>query len=131
MRRAGQPWRAGGRDGANRSFRDPSDDPERAMRFYRQALGWKIEPMGDASVGYWLVTTGTEGEMGINGAIMGRSTPNQAVINTVGVANLEEAIAAVRNAGGTVGHDIDTIANVGRFTYATDTEGNLFGLLEP
>ena len=64
--------------------------------------------------------------MGINGAIMGRSTPNQAVINTVGVANLEEAIAAVRNAGGTVGHDIDTIANVGRFTYATDTRGQPF-----
>jgi Predicted enzyme related to lactoylglutathione lyase len=112
-------------------FEITADDPERAIRFYRQALGWKIEPMGDASVGYWLVTTGADGEMGINGAIMGRATPNQAVINTVGVANLEEAIAAVRSAGGSVGDDIDTIANVGRFTYATDTEGNLFGLLEP
>jgi hypothetical protein len=109
-------------------FEITADDPERAIRFYRQALGWKIEPMGDASVGYWLVTTGADGEMGINGAIMGRATPNQAVINTVGV---EEAIAAVRSAGGSVGDDIDTIANVGRFTYATDTEGNLFGLLEP
>ena len=42
-------------------FEIKADDPERAIRFYRQALGWKIEPMGDGSMGYWLVTTAQKG----------------------------------------------------------------------
>jgi predicted enzyme related to lactoylglutathione lyase len=85
----------------------------------------------EGGIAYWLVTTGEEGQMGIDGAIMDRSDPAQAVINTIGVGDLEATMEAVRNAGGKADGDIDDIPTVGRFTYATDTEGNRFGILEP
>ena len=111
-------------------FEITADDPERAVRFYEKALGWKIHRM-EGGIAYWLVTTGEEGQMGIDGAIMDRSDPAQAVINTIGVGDLEATMEAVRNAGGKADGDIDNIPTVGRFTYATDTEGNRFGILEP
>jgi hypothetical protein len=111
-------------------FEITADDPERAVRFYEKALGWKIHRM-EGGIAYWLVSTGEEGQMGIDGAIMDRSDPAQAVINTIGVGDLEATMEAVRNAGGKADGDIDDIPTVGRFTYATDTEGNRFGILEP
>ena len=111
-------------------FEITADDPERAVRFYEKALGWKIHRM-EGGIACWLVTTGEEGQMGIDGAIMDRSDPAQAVINTIGVGDLEATMEAVRNAGGKADGDIDDIPTVGRFTYATDTEGNRFGILEP
>jgi len=47
--------------------------------------------------------------MGIDGAIMDRSDPAQAVINTIGVGDLEATMEAVRNAGGKADGDIDDI----------------------
>ena len=49
---------------------------------------------------------------------------------SVSVEKLEAAIEAVRKAGGTVDGEIQDIPDVGRFIYATDTEGNRLGLLE-
>lgn len=111
-------------------FEISADDPDRAVRFYEKALGWKIEPYPGGGVSYWLVATGADGTPGINGAIMGRVGVGQSTVNTVEVAKLEEVMEAVRKAGGTADGRIDDIPNVGRFTYATDTEGNMLGLLE-
>jgi predicted enzyme related to lactoylglutathione lyase len=116
-------------------FEITADDPERAVRFYEAALGWKINQMGDidrtqGGIPYWLANTG-EGDMGINGAIKERGPAGQTTIITVGVPDLEAALEAVRKAGGKADGAIDDIPNVGRFTYAFDTEGNAFGVLQP
>jgi hypothetical protein len=109
-------------------FEITSDDPERAADFYRQAFGWTITRW-EGPVPYWLASTG-DGP-GIDGAIMERSH-GQAVINTVQVdGRLEDAVARVTAAGGTQVADINPIPGVGRFTYVTDTEGNVLGILEP
>ena len=77
-----------------------------------------------------MVDTG-EG-LGSGGAILPRGDLGQAVINTIGVESIEASIAAVRDAGGQVLMDPpDEIPGVGRFAYCRDTEGNLFGLLQP
>jgi predicted enzyme related to lactoylglutathione lyase len=110
-------------------FEVTADDPERAVRFYEKAMGWKIERYAGPQT-YWLVTTGEAGDMGINGAIMTRAGVGQGTINTIAVARIEDAIEAVRQAGGTADGQISDIHNVGRFTYALDTEGNMLGLLE-
>jgi uncharacterized protein len=110
-------------------FEITADDPARAVQFYESAFGWKIHQM-ESGIRYWLVDTG-EGDRGINGAIADRQLPGERTINTIGVASLEAAVEAVKKAGGTVTGKIDDIPNVGRFTYAFDTEGNAFGILEP
>jgi predicted enzyme related to lactoylglutathione lyase len=110
-------------------FEITADDPERAGRFYSEALGWKVEVMTGNP--YWLATTGPADARGINGAIMPRENPAEHTVLTIGVGNLEATMEAVRKAGGTADGRIDMIPNVGRFTYVTDTEGNRVGILEP
>lgn len=110
-------------------FEITADEPERAVDFYRKVFGWKIQRW-EGGPPYWLVDGG-EGE-GIGGAIMPRGDLGQAVINTIGVASIEQAMADVRAAGGQVLMDPpDEIPGVGRFAYAKDTEGNTFGILQP
>ena len=110
-------------------FEITADRPERAVRFYEQALGWRIQPW-DGPSPYWLVSTGTDFESGIDGAIRDRAGAGQSTINHVSVSNLESAMEAVRRAGGTVDGEIQVIPEVGRFVYAADTEGNRFGMME-
>lgn len=109
-----------------------SDDPERVASFYEEVFGWKADRW-EGPQGYWLVTTGA-GEApetsGIDGGIMHRHL-DQAVINTIEVASLEEAIQRVEAAGGGKVHGPHTIPGVGTHAYCADPTGILFGLLEP
>lgn len=107
-----------------------ADDPERASAFYKNALGWEVKTWSGGEQSYWLVSTGAEEQPGINGGIMGRHL-DQAVINTVQVENLSEAIERVKEHGGSLVHGPNEIPEVGQHAYCRDTEGNLFGLLEP
>ncbi len=50
-------------------FEIPAYNRERAAKFYEDVFGWKVEKW-EGPFDYWLVTTGEEGEPGINGAIM-------------------------------------------------------------
>ena len=50
------------------------DDTDRAIKFYRELFGWKIDHFGGPS-DYWLINTGPEGEPGINRGLMKRRTP--------------------------------------------------------
>lgn len=111
-------------------FEIPADDPERAVRFYRELFGWQIQ---DANVGmpYWLVTTGTGPEPGIDGAIMARGGTANQVTNTVAVESLDNSLDRVKELGGAVVTDPVPIPGVGRFAYCHDLDGNLFGLLQP
>ena len=109
-------------------FEITADDGERAAEFYRNTFGWTVSKW-DGPVDYWLVSTG-EGA-GIDGALMGRGH-GQPVINTVQVeGTVEDAVARVEKAGGTQIDEIHPIPGVGRFTYVKDTEGNVFGLMQP
>jgi predicted enzyme related to lactoylglutathione lyase len=110
-------------------FEIPADNPERAVEFYQKVFDWKIEKMQMPDA-YWLVTTGKEGEMGINGGIMDRSG-SKTVVNTIGVADLEATVNKVLAAGGKRVTPAQKIPGVGMHSYCTDPEGNWFGLLQP
>ncbi len=111
-------------------FEIAADDPERAVDFYREVFGWKVEKW-EGPMDYWLCATGEAGEPGINGAIMRRSDPGQSIVNTIGVASLEESMAKVVERGGTVTSEATDIPGVGRFASCADTEGNAFAMLQP
>jgi hypothetical protein len=114
-------------------FEIQADDPQRAIAFYRDLLGWTFEAWGD--IEYWLAATGPSDEPGIDGAIMRRSAPVEgegivAYVCTAEVENVDAALAKVRELGGTVVQGKNAVPGVGWHAYVKDTEGNLFGLMQ-
>jgi uncharacterized protein len=111
-------------------------DLDRAEAFYRDVLGWEIQRWEGGPVDYRLVTTGPGGEPGIDGALLERrgEIDGQAVIAyvcTVQVDDLAETERRVGEAGGAVALPRNEIPGVGHVAYFKDTEGNIFGALQP
>ena len=110
-------------------------DPERAVQFYKDVFGWEISKW-EGPEDYWLVTTGPEGEMGINGGIMRRTqevdgeSPT-AYVCTVGVESVDEYVVKVEANGGSVVVPKMAVPGVGWLAYCRDTEGNQFGMMQP
>lgn len=107
-------------------FEIPADDPERAIGFYSTALGWRAQKFDGME--YWLVTTGAEGEPGIDGGISRRRVPDERAVNVMGVESVTAALRRIEQAGGTVTVPRMAIPGVGWVGYALDTEGNPFGV---
>jgi predicted enzyme related to lactoylglutathione lyase len=110
-------------------FELPADDPDRAAKFYADAFGWKITKWGGPT-DYWLVTTGADGEPGIDGGIGKRQSAEDQTTNTIDVPDLDAAVAAVEAAGGRITNAKHAVSGVGWLAYATDTEGNPFGMMQ-
>lgn len=106
-----------------------SEDPARVAAFYREAFGWEIATW-DGPQSYWLATTGPQGERGIDGGFMHRHF-QQPVINTIGVASMDETERKIEAAGGRKVHGPTEVPGVGMHAYFADPDGTLFGVLEP
>jgi uncharacterized protein len=111
-------------------FKINVDNPERASKFYSDTFGWQFQKWGGPSE-YWLVTTGADSQPGINGGMMKRPHPGAATVNTIGVASVDESVAAVTKNGGKVVMPKTAIPTIGWFAYCSDTEGNTFGVMQP
>lgn len=114
-------------------FEIPADDLDRAERFYTTVFGWRARNIGAQN--YRLLSTGEEGEPGIDGALATRTGPapngsTGAWVCTVEVGDIAETERAVVAAGGKQVRDRATIPGIGWVTYFTDTEGNLFNALQ-
>ena len=114
-------------------FEVPFDDGERATTFYREAFGWQLNSMPNYQ--YTLVSTTETDEQGrpkepgaINGGMLQRQGPINAPIVTVGVDDLDEAIARIEKLGGKVAIGRQPVGDMGFSAYFHDTEGNLIGL---
>ena len=112
-------------------------EPDRAERFYTGVFGWSAQPIGGPT-DYRLLSTGPENKAGINGAILQRvggepedGGPVNAYTCTIQVESIEDIERAVPAAGGTQVLDRMEIPGVGLLSYFKDTEGNIFGALEP
>ena len=97
-------------------------------------FGWEINKY-DGSTDYWLITTGPEGEPGINGGMMRREAKRDgpsptAYVCTVDVPSIEEYMTKVTEKGGTVTTPKMPIPGSGWFAYCVDTEGNQFGIMQ-
>jgi predicted enzyme related to lactoylglutathione lyase len=109
-------------------FEIPVDKADRAIKFYSDVFGWKIEKWGTQD--YWLVKTGEKGTVGIDGAITKREAPTTNTANTIDVPSLDEYLTKITKNGGKVIAPRTTIPKVGYFAYCQDTEGNTFGVLQ-
>jgi len=110
-------------------FEIPADDPERAIKFYEKVFGWQITKW-DGPFDYWLVTTGEDDEMGINGAIMTKEM-GEMVRDTIGVDSFDDFAEKIEKEGGKMLTDKMNIPNIGDMASFQDTEGNIFAILEP
>jgi uncharacterized protein len=107
-------------------FEIPADDVQRAQKFYKQALGWKISDPW--KMNYFLVETKKKGEEGINGGLMQRKAPGQPFMNYISVSSIDAALTKVERAGGAVCLPKTEIApGMGWIAAFKDTEGNLMG----
>ena len=111
-------------------FEIPADDPARASEFYSKVFGWKFEKW-DGPMEYWMITTGKEGEPGINGGMMKKGEKLDRVRNTINVSSIDECVEKIEKAGGKVLSPKMPIPGVGWFALFTDTEGNVHGLMQP
>lgn len=110
-------------------FEIPVDNPERAIKFYEDAFGWKVTKW-EGPFDYWLITTGEDDEPGINGAFMTREM-GEIIRNTIVVDSFDEAAKKVENNGGTMITEKMGIPDIGVMALFKDTEGNISGLMEP
>jgi uncharacterized protein len=118
-------------------FEIHADNPDRAIAFYQKVLGWTFQKFEGGPMPYWLVTTGPDSVPGINGGLHPRIGPKpvegQAVIAyvcTVGVDSVDAYTAKATAAGAKVCVPKMPIPGIGWLVYVTDTEGNIFGMMQ-
>ena len=129
-------------------FEIMADDLDRAQKFYESCFGWEFQIMGEEFGNYRVITTGpgpdemakgvTMENVGINGGMMKRNAPlppdghsPNAFTAIIGVKDIDESIKKIDAAGGKPQTDKMDVPGVGKLRYYKDTEGNLFGIIEP
>ncbi len=129
-------------------FEIMADDMDRAQKFYEAAFGWTFQQLGEEYGGYRTIMTGPSmddmakgvkmEDIGINGGMMKRNAPlpengksPNAFTCIIGVSNIDESMQKIEAAGGVPQSDKTDIPNVGQLRYYKDTEGNIFGIIQP
>jgi predicted enzyme related to lactoylglutathione lyase len=117
-------------------------DLDRMQTFYQDVFGWSVQDMGPAMGNYRVITTGEDAPgsnwKGINGGFTPRygdapagGEPVNAFVCTIEVENIDETLAKIEKAGGTLATDKMDVPGVGILAYRKDPEGNIFGVLQP
>jgi hypothetical protein len=112
-------------------FEIPTDDVERAKKFYGDLFGWKIEKI-PGQMEYWMFrTTDENGKETIGGGMMKRQHPQHTITNYIGVNSVDDYSKKVERLGGKVMVPKTEVPTYGWFAVCTDTENNTFALWEP
>ena len=106
-----------------------ADDVERAIRFYEDVFGWKIEKWS-GPFDYWLVKTGESSEPGIDGGLAKRENPSDSITNIIDVPSVDEFSTKIAANGGKIVQPKMAIPGVGYLVTFKDTEGNMFSIME-
>ncbi len=116
-------------------FEIHAGDPDRAIRFYEKCFSWTFQKW-DGPMPYSMITTGPNDQPGINGGLIQRQGKIDgpaviAYVCTVGVESFDSSVATVEANGGTVALPKMPIPGIGWLAYYKDTEGNIFGMMQP
>lgn len=116
-------------------FEIHASDLDRAERFYRDVFGWDVQKF-DGPIDYRLLNTGSKNETGIDGALVERRGGSggdsvNAYVCTVHVDDIKAVEQKVKDSGGEQVVERQEIADVGQLSYFRDTEGNIFGAMQP
>ena len=109
-------------------FEIPSNEPEKAQEFYKNTFGWTFQKWGEED--YWMAMTGDKETPGIDGAVMKKRDPQQPVVNTIGVKDLDESIAKIEKNGGQIVVPKMPVGDFAVMAYFKDTDGNIMGVYQ-
>ena len=114
-------------------FEVPYDDADRARGFYRDVFGWNVQPMPEFD--YNFVQTGPTSDEGmptepgyVGGGMMQRQGEIDRPVITIDVDDMDAALAAIADHGGTAVGEKLPVGDMGVAAYFRDSEGNLMGL---
>ncbi|MFL6582986.1 MAG: VOC family protein [Chthoniobacterales bacterium] len=117
-------------------FEIHAGDPPRAIAFYEKLFGWEFIKFEGGPMAYWIIRTG-DGP-GIDGGLHPRKGNGNADVDeviayvcTINVEKLDEYLDRATKLGASVCVAKMPIPRVGWLAYCKDTEGNIFGMLEP
>jgi predicted enzyme related to lactoylglutathione lyase len=115
-------------------FEIVADNPERAMKFYKEVFGWEFNKW-DGPQDYWLVTTGEDSQPGINGGLtpktnQGSGNTGGRITNSIDVPSIDEFSNKISMEGGKVLSPKMPIPGVGYLAICEDTEGISFGIIQ-
>ena len=109
-------------------FDIPADDLDRAQKFYKDVFDWKFDKW-DGPMEYYMADTGKE-EPGINGGLAKRMPGQMGITNTITVPSVDEFAKKITDNGGQLITQKMPIPGIGWFAQCSDTEGNIFGIIE-
>ena len=115
-------------------FEIVADNPERAMKFYKQVFGWEFKKW-DGPQDYWYVKTGEDSQPGINGGLAPKSSheggkPGGRVANSIDVPSVDEFSNKISTEGGKILSPKMPIPGIGYLAICQDTEGIPFGIIQ-
>ena len=118
-------------------FELPSDDRERAKKFYTSVFDWEIaETPFEDDVYTSAITSPIDDQYmheergAINGAIIDRDDTISAPIITIQVASIDDHVPTIEEAGGELVVPKGEVPDMGYYAYFEDPEGNVMGLWE-
>lgn len=111
-----------------------TSDHQAAQDFYSTVVGWKPTPF--AADGHPYTVIEIDGGRGVGGIMpMPPGAVEQGMkphwVGYVHVADIDAAVASLREAGGSVFHGPGPIPTIGRFAVVADPQGTSFNLLQP
>jgi uncharacterized protein len=109
-------------------FEIPANEPQKVMDFFKKTFGWSFQQFGTEE--YWVVMTGDEKEPGINGGLLKKRHPDQPIVNSIDVKNIDSAIKDIEANGGTIVVPKMPIPTVGWLAYFKDPDGNIHGVYQ-
>jgi uncharacterized protein len=114
-------------------FEIPSDNIERAKKFYNNLFGWNMEKV-PGPMEYWMfatsANTNSKSEQTISGGVMERKMSNEPITIYIGVESVNDYAKKVEELGGKVIKPRTEVPGYGWFAVCMDTENNLFALWE-
>jgi len=112
-------------------FEIPTDNTERAKKFYGELFGWKFEKMGGPIEYEMITTTNGKGEKAVGGGIMKRQNPGQqGITNYIDVPSIDQYVSKIQKLGGKVIMPKSPVPEMGYFAVCLDTENNTFAIWE-
>ena len=130
-------------------FEMPAEDRKRMIDFYTKTFGWKANQLGPEMGNYVVVMTSERDDYKkfpqkpgtIDGGFYQKTKDAQYPSIVIAVDDINDAIKAVKDAGGTVlgggnpnkksPEEPDNIPGIGLYVSFIDTEGNRVGMLQP
>ena len=108
-----------------------TSDPKAAEKFYTAVVGWTTAPFGESPSPYTIFKR--KGDVGIGGLMQTPDGMNMPPFWSmyIAVPSIEEAVAKIRQLGGSELSELITVPTVGRMQMMKDPQGAAFYVIQP